>query len=881
MSPFDLVCDMYDVALKPRLLRKLLSENLPDEKRPLQDTRVLERVIWAVKTHKLLSESIVDSNDNKHAKAWRSAVSAWIDRVLLLVSSDSPTKCWVGVSLLGLTCQECSSELFLEGYPAWIEKLQAHIEPATKSLLVKVASCASLADLFLRLGQYPANHGKGSFAEKLVQLSLHLLTEDHSEVIWDAVLHLIGVMVTLFPSAVQRHYESAESTIISRILSGKCSKFLLEKLTRCLAILPKAKGDEGTWSLLMQRILLFVNDYLKDAFEGLEEKIKSHECIRQLAPPGKDPPLLLANYKSKGANWREQLYVVSAMLICCSEMLKNSYSAQVSIPVRSLVALSERVLTVDGAFPEILSSYVTTMQQETLCSGLPLLHSSVLDLLIALIKAMRSQILPQAAYIVQVITRYFGKCRVLGLRMKVYSVIKTLLMFMGAGMAKKLEHEIMRNVLVDLKPTHEKKITPSNKQLNPDKASAEPPKRRKKKKSSMNKHQEELGDLKYHTVENPEIKIAALETMEALFTVAGNVKFEGVDIDDFLISLVTFDHQTTSMEELQLAALRAILASILSQTHQRPPHVARILKLFRRGREVAGSKVGEFCAHSMLALEAIIHPRALPLSDYWTTPPVGSFGQKYPDLGTYINESDGFFMGAQSFDTTKSTNHGQDTAFINGSSDQNPQRKKKMLTSPSSDEISQKKKNLSNDSSHGKSRRKKKRPSNDSLDAESQRKKKSSNGSRDENSQRNDEKRPLVMVSTNKVMDSPETSKPPMNEPQEPSSPAAPILTPHTSITSEETREEVHEDKDVVEETREDMHGDKGVVEETREELHEDETVVHMDTYLSAIDGAAAASPNLDSKEPLPLHDTDHDDSDDDAFPDIICISPDSSDVEY
>lgn len=47
--------------------------------------------------------------------------------------------------------------------------------------------------------------------------------------------------------------------------------FDIQKLTRCLAILPKSKGDEGTWSLLMQKILLFVNDYLTDAFQGLEE----------------------------------------------------------------------------------------------------------------------------------------------------------------------------------------------------------------------------------------------------------------------------------------------------------------------------------------------------------------------------------------------------------------------------------------------------------------------------------------------------------------------------------------------------------------------------------------------------------------------------------
>lgn len=89
MSAFDCVADMYDLALKPRLLRTLMRDHLPDEKRQFRDTRVLTIIIWTVKTHKLLSESSGDSTDMKLVKDWRSAVSAWVDRVLMLASSDS------------------------------------------------------------------------------------------------------------------------------------------------------------------------------------------------------------------------------------------------------------------------------------------------------------------------------------------------------------------------------------------------------------------------------------------------------------------------------------------------------------------------------------------------------------------------------------------------------------------------------------------------------------------------------------------------------------------------------------------------------------------------------------------------------------------------
>lgn len=89
MAAFDCVGDMYDVALKPRLLRTLMRDHLPDEKRPFRDTRVILRIISSVKTHKLLSESFDDKTDKKLVKDWSSAVSAWVDRVLMLATSNS------------------------------------------------------------------------------------------------------------------------------------------------------------------------------------------------------------------------------------------------------------------------------------------------------------------------------------------------------------------------------------------------------------------------------------------------------------------------------------------------------------------------------------------------------------------------------------------------------------------------------------------------------------------------------------------------------------------------------------------------------------------------------------------------------------------------
>ncbi|OWM87648.1 hypothetical protein CDL15_Pgr022761 [Punica granatum] len=790
MAAFDCAGDMYDVALKPRLLRMLLRDHLPDEKRPFRDPAVLSRIISTVKTHKLLSESFGESTDKKLVKDWRSAVAAWVDRVLMLASSNSP---------------------------------------ATDSHMVKVASCASLSDLLLRLGQYPLRHGKGGFAEKLVQTSLKLLNEDSSEAIWDEVLHLIGLMVTLFPSAIQQHYDSAEATISSKIFSGKCSNFMLEKLACCLAMLPKSKGDEGTWCLLMQKILWFINDYLKDAFEGLEEETKIREASRLLVPPGKNPPPPLADYKSKASTRSKQTSIVLAMMICCSEMLKNSYPVQVSVPMQSLLLLIERVLTVDGSIPQTSSFFITAIQQELLCLELPALHSSGLDLLIALTKGVRSQILPWAAYIVRIMTRYFKKCAVPELRVKAYLEIKTLVMSMGAGMAKNLEHEILKNALVDLNPHHEKDISSSNPQSNAIKASVEQPKHKKRKRPSTAEppEQQHHGDLeacaiKSHLVEHPELKIAALETLEALFTVGGALKFGRSEVDDLLISLAknSFNRQGASTEELQLAALRVLLASILSQIHQRPPNLAKTLELFRRGRQVTGSKVCEFCAHSILALEALIHPRALPLSDYSAPAPARSpagfdhntsllfqsSAQKLSIVGFDLPDSDDDISGAALRDAVKSTDHAQE--------------------SPPPELLKQnQKKWLSNDSSC-------------------------------DNSLRNDEMRSPVVVTTDEIMLDSEQSKPSTSKSREPYSPG-PVMISHMSGNTKETKEDTKEDG------ASGFNGN-GVMAEAD------------DAPLPA--GGSTSAATLDSDKGKELIWDPDDRLTEDLFPDIIDEDPDSTD---
>ncbi|KAL6327126.1 hypothetical protein AAG906_014944 [Vitis piasezkii] len=102
MALFDHFHNVYDVAFKPRLLRALLKGHVvPDQNQPLRSPSELSIVLSAIKTHQAL---------------WKSAVDSWVERLLVLLSCNTPDKCWAGTCLLGLTCQECSTNRFLASY---------------------------------------------------------------------------------------------------------------------------------------------------------------------------------------------------------------------------------------------------------------------------------------------------------------------------------------------------------------------------------------------------------------------------------------------------------------------------------------------------------------------------------------------------------------------------------------------------------------------------------------------------------------------------------------------------------------------------------------------------------------------------------------------
>ncbi|KAF5185273.1 3-chlorobenzoate-3,4-dioxygenase reductase subunit [Thalictrum thalictroides] len=648
MAVTEFYQNMHDIRLKPRLLRSLTKNHLPDENHPFPSPSELSTVVTAIKTHGLLSESVYgDSVDQKFVDKWKSAVDAWVERLLLLVSSKMPDKCWAGTCLLGVTFEECSNARFLASYSTWFSKLLPQIQQPTESQLVKVASCASLSDMLTRLSGILIVKKDGlSLAGKLIQPILNLLNEDGSESVWEGAVDLFCTLMNLFPSSVHRHYDSVEAAIVSKIMSGKCNSNLSKKFAYCLALLPKTRGDEDSWLLMMQKILIFINMQLNDAFQFLKEETRSSEALEFLVPLGKKPPPPLGGQESAEASYHavqrsEQLLFcrVSTLMQCCSMMLTNPYPVQVSVPVRPLLALVRRVLLVDGSSQQALRPLMTVAQQENICSELPSLHLCSLEVLTAVIKGIRSQLLPNAVEVVRIVTEYFRRCMLPALRIKVYSIVKILLISMGVGVALYLAQEVINHAFVDLDFYNHGSTTSSNKYSIHATYALQQPSNTKRKHATLTEvasdHQNGIGVEPRSKPATPiSVQIASLQTLEALLTVGGALRSESwrSKVDFLLINIasntceggwaneertdsVVSGEFSSTWADFQLAALRALLASLLSPARCRPQYLGRSLDLFRRGKQETGTKLAEFCAHALLALEVLIHPRALPLAN--------------------------------------------------------------------------------------------------------------------------------------------------------------------------------------------------------------------------------------------------------------------------
>uniref|UniRef100_A0A0E0A981 Pre-rRNA-processing protein RIX1 N-terminal domain-containing protein n=1 Tax=Oryza glumipatula TaxID=40148 RepID=A0A0E0A981_9ORYZ len=415
-------------------------------------------------------------------------------------------------------------------------------------------------------------------AQKVVQPLLRLLDKDGS--VAEKATDLLGLIMKLFPSSVYRHFNKVESIIAAKIMSG---------------------------------------------YTGFE--------LMPLISPGSKPPPLSGGQTTYG-DWNFHsakkfctfaVPTISALIHCCSMMLTTSYPIQVNIPVPAVVTFIQRVLLTDVTFHK--SSLV---QQDTPSCHLSFseileLHSSFLDFLGAIIKGMRSSLLPHAGSVVTLITEYFKGAKLPAVRRKLYTIVRLLMSSMGVGMGMHLLQVVVSNISADLDDNSGNSLfVMSSAPIGGINQSS-------LERSSSN-NQALHG--KSSTAGSPEptcirksmsslcVKIAALETFEVLLTLGGSFRacYWRTQIDLLLINVARESFCTMGMYELrpllsgdptfsdfQLALLKSLLASFLSSPDN-CPYLERGLELFNKGRLETGTELAKFCSHALLALDVLVHP---------------------------------------------------------------------------------------------------------------------------------------------------------------------------------------------------------------------------------------------------------------------------------
>uniref|UniRef100_A0A0D3GGA8 Pre-rRNA-processing protein RIX1 N-terminal domain-containing protein n=1 Tax=Oryza barthii TaxID=65489 RepID=A0A0D3GGA8_9ORYZ len=246
------------------------------------------------------------------------------------------------------------------------------IKVPSSNKMVSIATCTAMASLFMRLAKFSNLKDEATLlAQKVVQPLLRLLDKDGS--VAEKATDLLGLIMKLFPSSVYRHFN--------------------KKLASTLALLPCVRVSHNSLSLMIQKILIVVNNLL-NGYTGFE--------LMPLISPGSKPPPLSGGQTTYG-DWNFHsakkfctfaVPTISALIHCCSMMLTTSYPIQ------------------------ILE-----------------LHSSFLDFLGAIIKGMRSSLLPHAGSVVTLITEYFKGAKLPAVRRKLYTIVRLLMSSMGVGIS--------------------------------------------------------------------------------------------------------------------------------------------------------------------------------------------------------------------------------------------------------------------------------------------------------------------------------------------------------------------------------------------------------------------------------------------------------------
>ncbi|KAE8718245.1 hypothetical protein F3Y22_tig00110017pilonHSYRG00208 [Hibiscus syriacus] len=401
------------------MLDYLMNDQIPDETDPSPQHCDLQRVVNAIRTLGLLSES-------KISEDWAVAFDSWLDRVLSLESSpreslfDSVT-----------VAKSLDRNMFTRGD---LSRMQLRSAARMISSLVRKTRreypgmSSPIGSIFYLLGKYSEiKKDVTVHAGKLVQPVLdHLLDNEFSEV--EGALAVLCIVIDFLPASFLPHYEKlshalqAEAVIVSKIVSGQCSSNMMKlKFTSMMSF--------NAWNKVIISALKAFDVFADD-------KRNEIMSIRHFLAPERAAYLEARKVQAYAA--MHNPHTDALLQHNANEFLFSSGDSSGS----SIINSCKESANGEWLFSRTSSKSMEIMQEGYGFIELPALQPCGLDLLSAIIKRTSSQLLPHAGYIIRLLKDCLKQCALTMLRTKLYFIIRTLLISIGIGAALQIAEEL-------------------------------------------------------------------------------------------------------------------------------------------------------------------------------------------------------------------------------------------------------------------------------------------------------------------------------------------------------------------------------------------------------------------------------------------------------
>lgn len=454
---------------------------------------------------------------------------------------------------------------------------------------------------------------------------------------------------------------------------GSVKQQLLAQAAVCAALLPAVAGDAAAWSDAARKLMLSSHDVLDQLLMGLEGRPLDTQYRSYLAVPGATQQQGQRQQSGEGG-WLHSLpwqqheqqqgaaqrrQAVPALLLASfgasalQHLVQQPFAVAVPVPGYSLALLAARLLRFDaaaavaaGAVPGSSTMYqeLLIMQPQLQLAGWQLLHHVVarcgqqLQLQGLLLRLVR-----QGLRSVQLAGPAALRQQPAAVRCRMYDTAVLLLQATGLAGARALAAEAMGCVVLELYG-HTAAASATARGQGATAGQQRPAKRARKSGGASGG---ELGQfdpaaavaaagadegsrLAIATAADLQAQAGVLAVLKGLLGAGGQLLPAEVrahaDAVAYHISAsaaqlaVQLGQQPGlsaaaaaaggALSALRVAALEALLVSLLVPCSHRPPFLSQAVVLFRQGRSSSDAAVAAVCQSAAVQLEVLMHPRA-------------------------------------------------------------------------------------------------------------------------------------------------------------------------------------------------------------------------------------------------------------------------------